>query len=590
MKQFFKIFFASMLGFIFGLGLLFFLFIVIISMSVSSLKNDEVIVSENSILHIRLDFPLKDRSSNNPFENFNLNRFEAKHSIGLNDILKNIKKASKDDKIKGIYLDVTSLQGGIASIDEIRNALLQFRKSGKFIFAFADYYTQGGYYLASAADKIYLNPEGSVGLTGLAAQLMFFKGTLEKLEVEPQVIRHGKFKSAIEPFILDKMSDENRAQIRAFVDPMWEHLSKSICLQRKISTDDFKLIVDSMKARTATDAKELKLVDELAYFDEFTAALNKKLGKKTDEKIKLVSLGRYKKSPEPKGNGATFPKDKIAVIFASGSISNGDGDDESIGSDKLSDAIRSARKDEKIKAIVLRVNSPGGDALASEEIWREVLLAKKAKPVIVSMGDVAASGGYYISCAADKIVVQENTLTGSIGVFGLLFNAEKMLKHKLGITTDVYKTNPFTDMGSIARPLTPSEQLILQQEVDRIYDVFTRRVAEGRKLTQPQVDSIGQGRVWAGAKAIEIGLADTLGGLETAIDIAAAKAGIKEYRITQLPEQKDPFQAMLQDFSTEVSTKVTMEQTGESYKYIKAIKEILHLNGVQALSPYSVNF
>jgi protease-4 len=590
MKQFFKIFFASMLGFIFGLGLLFFLFIVIISMSVSSLKNDEVIVSENSILHIRLDFPLKDRSSNNPFENFNLNRFEAKHSIGLNDILKNIKKASKDDKIKGIYLDVTSLEGGIASIDEIRNALLQFRKSGKFIYAFADYYTQGGYYLASAADKIYLNPEGSVGLTGLAAQLMFFKGTLEKLEVEPQVIRHGKFKSAIEPFILDKMSDENRAQIRAFVDPMWEHLSKSICLQRKISTDDFKLIVDSMKARTAADAKELKLVDELAYFDEFTAALNKKIGKKTDEKIKLVSLGRYKKSPEPKGTGATFPKDKIAVIFASGSISNGDGDDESIGSDKLSDAIRSARKDEKIKAIVLRVNSPGGDALASEEIWREVLLAKKAKPVIVSMGDVAASGGYYISCAADKIVVQENTLTGSIGVFGLLFNAEKMLKNKLGITTDVYKTNPFTDMGSIARPLTPSEQLILQQEVDRIYDVFTRRVAEGRKLTQPQVDSIGQGRVWAGAKAIEIGLADTLGGLETAIDIAAAKAGIKEYRITQLPEQKDPFQAMLQDFSTEVSTKVTMEQTGESYKYIKAIKEILHLNGVQALSPYSVNF
>lgn len=295
MKQFFKIFFASMLGFIFGLGLLFFLFIVIISMSVSSLKNDEVIVSENSILHIRLDFPLKDRSSNNPFENFNLNRFEAKHSIGLNDILKNIKKASKDDKIKGIYLDVTSLEGGIASIDEIRNALLQFRKSGKFIYAFADYYTQGGYYLASAADKIYLNPEGSVGLTGLAAQLMFFKGTLEKLEVEPQVIRHGKFKSAIEPFILDKMSDENRAQIRAFVDPMWEHLSKSICLQRKISTDDFKLIVDSMKARTAADAKELKLVDELAYFDEFTAALNKKIGKKTDEKIKLVSLGRYKK-------------------------------------------------------------------------------------------------------------------------------------------------------------------------------------------------------------------------------------------------------------------------------------------------------
>lgn len=590
MKQFFKIFFASMLGFIMGLVVLFFIFIIIISASISSMKDEEVVISENSVLQLKFDFPLKDRTSNNPFENFNFNSMETKQNIGLNDILKSIKKASKDSKIKGIYLDLSTIQGGIATVDEIRTALLNFKKSGKFIYAFADYYSQGAYYLATAADKIYLNPEGQVSLNGLSAELMFFKGSLDKLEIEPQIIRHGKFKSAIEPFILEKMSDENRAQVSAFIDPIWMHISGNICTSRKISPDSFKEIVDSLKARSASDAYALKLVDKLSYFDEFTADLNKKLGKSPDEKIKYVSLGKYRKAPEPKGTGTPFPKDKIAVIYATGSISNGMGDDESIGSDHLSAALRQARKDDKVKAIVLRVNSPGGDALASEEIWREVFLAKKSKPVIVSMGDVAASGGYYISCAADKIVVQENTLTGSIGVFGLLFNAEKMLKNKLGITTDVYKTNPFTDMGSFTRPLTESERLILQGEVDRVYNVFTQRVADGRKLTQASVDSIGQGRVWAGARAIEIGLADTLGGLELAIDIAAEKAGIKEYRILQLPEQKDPLETLIQDFSTEVKTKITMEETGESYKYISALKDLLKRSGVQALSPYSVRF
>ncbi len=591
MKQFFKILFASMLGTILGTITLFILLIIIVSLSVSSLKDEEIVISENSILHLKLDFPIHDRSSNNPFENFNINRLEARQHIGLNDILKSIKKASKDPKIKGIYIDVTSLQGGIASIDEIRNALLKFRKSGKFVVAFADYYTQGAYYLASASDHIYLNPEGSIALTGLSAELLFFKGTLEKLEVEPQVIRHGKYKSAIEPFILDKMSDENRSQIAEFVDPIWSHLSGAISTQRNIDAASFKTIVDSMKVRNAGDALRLKLVDKLAYYDEFAAELNKKAGKKAEDKLPLISLARYRKTPEPKGSGSTFPKNKIAVIYATGAISNGDGNDEqSIGSDKLSAAIRDARKDEKVKAIVLRVNSPGGDALASEEIWREVSMARKAKPTIVSMGDMAASGGYYISCAADKIVVQENTLTGSIGVFGILFNAEKMLKNKLGITADTYKTNPFTDMGTITRPLTASEKLILQQEVDRVYQVFTKRVAEGRKLSQAQVDSIGQGRVWAGVKAIQIGLADTLGGLETAIDIAARKAGISDYRITQLPEQKDPFQSILEDFSAEVSSKASLETLGVSYQYLDAIRELLHMSGVQALSPYRLSF
>lgn len=590
MKQFFKFFFASMLGFIIGTVVLFFLFIFILSASVSSMSKTDVKISDNTVLHLKLDEALRERSSNNPFEDFNFSNFESNHQPGLNDILKNISKASKDDNIKGIYMDVPMVRGGIASVEEIRNALIEFRKSGKFIYAFADNYSQGGYYLATAADKIYLNPQGQVLLNGMATELMFFKGSLEKLEIEPQVIRHGKFKSAIEPFILDKMSDENRTQIAAFVDPIWKHMTDEICKARKISPEALKGMADSLSVRTAEDALRYKLVDKLAYYDEFTTALNAKAGLKDDDDLKLISLSKYKKVPEKREKGSTLAKDKIALIYAVGSIGDGEGSEDEIGSDKLAAAIREARKDKKVKAIVMRVNSPGGDALASEEIWREVVLAKKAKPFIVSMGDLAASGGYYISCAADQIVAQPNTLTGSIGVFGLLFNAEKMFRNKLGITVDTYKTNPYTDMGTATRGLTNSEYAILQSEVDRIYDVFTSRVAEGRKMKQSMVDSIGQGRVWSGVNAIQLGLVDTLGGIQTAINIAAKKAGLTDYRITQLPEQKDPVETLLSDFSTQAKVKIMKEKTGEQYKYIAALQQILKLKGVQAISPYHVRF
>ena len=486
MKQFFKMLFASMFGFIIGTVVLFFILIFILSMVVSSMSTETVTVKDNSILHLELDQPIKERSSKNPFEDFDLSNFSSNQQLGLNDILKNIDKASKDNNIKGIYIDIPSFQGGLASVEEIRNALLAFKKSGKFIYAYGDFYSQGSYYLASTADKIYLNPEGQVALNGIASESMFFKGTLEKLEIEPQVIRHGKFKSAIEPFILEKMSPENREQVAAFVDPIWKHISDEICKSRKIDQSTFKNMVDSMQLENAADAKRLKVVDETAYFDEFTAQVARKMGIKSNKELPLISLSQYSKTPDK--SGVKLAMGKIAVIYAVGDIGNGEGNDETIGSDRLSATIRKARLDDKIKAIVLRVNSPGGDALASEEIWREVSLAKKSKPVIVSMGDLAASGGYYISCAADKIVAQPNTLTGSIGVFGLLFNAEKMLKNKLGVTTDIYKTNPYTDMGTIARPLTSSEAIILQKEVDRIYDVFTRRVAEGRGMSQAMVD------------------------------------------------------------------------------------------------------
>jgi protease-4 len=590
MKQFLKFFFASMLGFIIGSIALFFLLILIVSASVSSMSTKETKVSDNSILHLKLNQPIRERTSNNPLEGFNFSNLESDNQPGLNDILKAIQKAAKDDQIKGIYLDLPFLAAGIASTEEIRNALLGFKKSGKFIYAFADNYTQGTYYLASAADKIYLNPQGQVSLQGLAAELMFFKGTLEKLEVEPQVIRHGKYKSAIEPFILDKMSEENRNQVAGFIDPIWANMTNQICTSRKISPDTFKSIVDSFTVRTADDALKAKLVDQLAYFDEFTLDLNQKAGISKEEKTKLVTLSAYQHVPEKREKGAGLAKDKIAVIYAVGSISDGQGNENEIGSDRLAEAIKTARKDEKIKAIVLRVNSPGGDALASEEIWREVVLAKKEKPFIVSMGDLAASGGYYISCAADKIVAQPNTLTGSIGVFGLLFNAEKMLKNKLGITTDVYKTNTYADMGNGTRALTASEYAILQGDVDRIYDIFTSRVAAGRKMPQTLVDSIGQGRVWSGIDAVRIGLADTLGGVETAIRIAASKAGLKDYRLISLPEQKDPFEMILTDLSSSAKSQMMSEETGDAYIYIRKMQDIMKRKGIQAWTPYSVNF
>lgn len=579
-----------MLGFIIGTLILVFLFIMIVSALVSTAGSQEVIISDKSVLHIRLDQEIKERSSKNPFEQFSFSDFEAGKQPGLNEILRMLKNAARDPKITGIMIDLPQFNSGLASAQELRKALLTFKQSGKFIYAYADYYTQGSYYIACTADKIYLNPQGQVLLTGLASQIAFFKGTMEKLEIEPEVIRHGKFKSAVEPFLLEKMSDENRQQVAAFIDPIWKKISGDICKSRRIPEEQMKAMVDSMLVRSAEDALRMKLVDKIAYYDEFSNDIRLKTGTEKKKELPLVSLNRYNKAPEVKEKNKTFPKDKIAVIYAVGSIENGKGDDETIGSDRLAEAIRKARRDEKVKAIVMRVNSPGGDALASEEIWREVILARKSKPFIVSMGDLAASGGYYISCAADKIVAQPNTLTGSIGVFGLLFNGEKMMRNKLGVTFDTYKTSPYTDMGTFTRAMTSSERTIMQQEVDRIYNVFTSRVAEGRHMKQALVDSIGQGRVWSGETALRIGLVDTLGGLQDAIAIAARKAGISEYRTTQLPEQKDLIMQVMEDMAAETRTSMLKEETGPAYEYLKALKGLMRLRGIQAFTPLRAGF
>lgn len=590
MKSFFKNVLSAALGFILGTFLLFFIFIGITSILIASFGDKEVVVKEKTILHLRLDEEILERSSDNPFSDIDLGSISPSGHTGLDDVLDCIRKAQKDENIKGIYLDIPFLQAGLASTEEIRNALLGFKKSGKFIYAFADNYSQGSYYLASAADSIFLNPEGSLMMNGLATQLMFFKGTLDKLEVEPQVIRHGKFKSAVEPFILEKMSDENRRQIAGFIDPIWEHLRTRIGAARSLPIERLEQLADSLTIRTAGDAKKNGLVDSLLYYDQFLGMLNKKAGLKQDDEQRFVSLSSYTNAPDPGRDGKGFARDKIAVIYAVGEITDGEGDEESIGSDNLAETIREARLDDKVKAIVLRVNSPGGDALASEEIWRETVLARKSKPFIVSMGDLAASGGYYISCAADKIVAQPTTLTGSIGVFGLMFNIENMMKNKLGITTDTYKTGPFGDFGSMTRPMTESEKMILQAEVDRIYNVFSDRVAKGRKMAQAEVDSIGQGRVWTGKSALSIGLVDTLGGLDVAIAMAAKKAKITEYRISSLPKKKEFIEVLMEDLSSEAKLRLIGQELPAPASVLQSINLSFRSNGVKAFSPYSVRF
>jgi protease-4 len=428
-------------------------------------------------------------------------------------------------------------------------------------------------------------------LTGLAANLSFFKGTLEKLEIEPQVIRHGKFKSAVEPFINEKMSPENRTQVEKFLNGIWDHVRDEIATGRGISSRELNLITDSLWVDNAEGAMENYIVDELHFKDELLADFRDLIDLEEDEKIPFVSLGKYDSVPKKKDKGKTkgVIRDRIAVIYAQGPIVSGEGAKNEIGSERISRAIRQARLNENVKAIVLRVNSGGGSALASDVIWREMQLARKEKPVVASMGDVAASGGYYISCGADTIVASKSTITGSIGVLGILFNMQGFYKNKLGITFDGVKTNPFADLGALHRPLTDPEKRVIQKEIERIYDVFITHVADGRGLTKEQVDSVGQGRVWAGTDAKQLGLVDVIGGLDRSIDIAGEMAGLEAYRILELPKQKDPIEELLTELVGESHDMLMRHQWGEGYQYMKQLQKIIHMQGIQAVLPYEID-
>ncbi len=588
MKQFFGAFFGSCLG-VLVTGVVITLIVVfsIIGSFKEAIKMGEdksYGTKENAVLRINLNGEINDRGAKNPFGDLDLGPFMPKGHIGLNDILAELKKAKEDKNIKGIYLEISEPAAGFATLEEIRNALLDFKASKKFIYAYSEGYSQKAYYVASISDKVYLNPQGGMEIKGLSSQIMFYKNMLEKLDVEVQIFRHGKFKSAIEPFMLDKMSDANRAQVETYLGSIWNHITAGISAQRGITVADINAMANTLSVKSAEDAVKLKLIDKLQYEDEVFSDIKKTVGIGEKEKISFVSLNEYVNA-----TGKTVSsKNKIAVIYALGEIESGEGNENSIGSERLVKAIREARLDNTIKAIVLRVNSPGGSALASDVIWRETLLAKQAKPFIVSMGDVAASGGYYISCAATRIFAQPNTITGSIGVFGLVPNAQKALSEKLGITIDTVNTNKHSDVGTILRGATPEEHDYIQQGVEHIYDVFITKVSEGRHMQKNNVDSVAQGRVWSGADALKIKLIDEIGGMDDAIAYAAKAAKLKDYKTIELPKRKDPIRELLGTSKDEMETRMLKTKLGEQYIYLQQIKHVLDVKGVQARLPYEM--
>ena len=588
MKNFLTVFFSSLLGVIISsllIGLIFVFSIVsVIEKALGGKEQETFVPKSKSVLVLDFSKPISERKSDNPFQSFD---FSEGEKLSLDMVLMNLRKAKSDTAIKGLYLKMGGGEGGFATLEEIRNAILDFKKAGKFIVAYGEVFNQKSYFLASAADKIFMNPQGGMELKGLSAQIMFFKSALEKLNVEVQVFRHGKFKSAVEPFFLDKMSENNRAQTEAFLNSIWNSIVTGIAQQRGITNDEINRMADNMMIRKPEDAVKYKLVDGLKYEDEVQLFMREKLGLKPETNFSLVKMSEYKRAG--KELTKTDAKNKIAIIYAVGEIESGEGDDETIGSDRIARAIREARLDSSIKAIVLRVNSPGGSALASDVMWREVTLAKKAKPFIVSMGDVAASGGYYISCAADRIFAQPNTITGSIGVFGIMPNAQRLLSERMGINIDTVNTNKHSDMGTMFRKLDATESEVMQQSVEDVYQTFISRVAEGRKIAKDNVDSIGQGRVWSGADGLKIKLVDEIGGLEKAIQYAASKVKLKEgeYKMISLPKKSNPVEKILKNFEGDVDAKI-QQKLGKEVEYLYHIRRLLNAKGVRARLPYDV--
>lgn len=586
MKNFFGSFLGSCLGVLLTFVLLLLLVIVSIKGLESSLKvepeEDGGEILKEGVLKIELNGELSDREfDDNPFENLSWGFpfYEDKKTIGLNKIRKCLENAAANEKVKGVLLVFKNLEGGMASFEELRSMLSSFRKNTsdkKPLWAYAENYGHGSYFIASACQKIFLHPQGDFRWTGLTAQVMFYREMLQKLGIEIQVFRHGKFKSAVEPFILDKMSNENRKQYESFLNSIWLNMLEKISESRKISVDSLQQMANRLSVKNSEDALKKGFVDALTYWDEVENQVRSFL--KLNENEKIVYLTRRTVQSWINPDIKTLYDKKIAVIYAIGGIESGEGDNETIGSEGLIKYIRKAANNEKVKAIVLRVNSPGGSALASDVIWREIVQAKKKKPIVVSMGDYAASGGYYISCAAHKIFAQKNTITGSIGVFGMIPNVSKFLKEKVGIYTDTVNTNQYSDLGNIYRNYSEKEKEFIQSSVEKVYDVFITRVSEGRKMSKIQVDSIGQGRVWSGTEGVRIGLVDEFGGMKEALEEAAKLANIKQYGLIEYPEYRSFWTKFLenqtaQDDATMLFRLMKNKPLMDSYKVVRMIKK-----------------
>lgn len=593
MKDFFKYVLATVIGIVVAGVVIMFLGVLTI-FGLASSSDKDVVIEDNSVLMLELNGIISERIPESSPLDFltQLTPMGEETTLGLDDITSAIKKAKENEDIKGIYLLAGTLDAQPASVEAIRDALADFKESGKFIIAYADTYNQLEYYIASLADKVLLNPKGVLDWHGLAGMNIFYKDLMDKLGIEMQIFKVGTFKSAVEPYMLSEMSDANREQTAAYIGSIWQKFSDEVATSRNLSKDALNQIAEEgAMFKTGEELMAAGLVDSLIYKNDMRVFLNRYMGLEEDKKVSAYSVS------DMRGVKRNTPRDRsgniVAVYYAVGDIDGGGSvlptTDEGINSEKVIKDLRKLKDDDDVKAVVLRVNSPGGSAYGSEQIWYAISQLKEKKPVIVSMGDFAASGGYYISCNADTIVAEPTTLTGSIGIFGMVPNFQAVTK-KIGVNIDIEKTNSLADMGSAFRPMTETEKALMQKTVERGYDLFTTRCAEGRGMTQEQIDAIGQGRVWTGTMALERGLVDVLGGLDDAIEIAVEKAGIEQYTLKSYPEQEG---GLLSMFSDAVKDNTIRQQVlkGDAAKIFNDVYKISHLDKIdriQARMPYNI--
>ena len=579
---------AVILGVFIATGIMFLIFMIIVSASASAFGDDKkVTVKNNSVLELKLENKIKDYApkSSDPLEEL-LGLEEDR--VGLQNILNAIDNAKTDDNIKGISINTLFINGGVAQTQAIRDKLVEFKESGKFIFSYADFYVQKNYYLSSVADSIFLNPVGGIDFKGLASELLYFKDFQDKTGVKMEVIRHGKYKSAVEPYLTNRMSEANKEQITSFLNSIWVEILSDIGVSRDKTKDELNAIADELLARNPELAIQSDMIDGELYQDEYDHKLRAVLDVDQDSKLNIVSIQDY--IATGKGRIKSSATDKIAIVYAQGDIRYGEGEEDYVGQRKIIESLKKIRKDDKIKAVVLRVNSPGGSALASDLIWRELELTKKEKPLVVSMGNYAASGGYYIACNADKIIAEPTTITGSIGVFGMIPNVNQ-LADNLGINAEQVGTNRQSLGYSAFEPMNEDFHNYAKESIEDIYETFVDRVSKGRNMTYAQVDSIGQGRVWTGTEAVQNGLVDELGSLEDAVQIAAELAEISDYRTTEYPRFKKDFKDAFKPFSFTAKAKENLikEELGiENYTIYKSIKQFSDLKGIQARMPFVI--
>lgn len=583
-------FLGNVLATIIGLFIfcMFAFFGILLIAAVAGGGTEEITVKSKSVIELDLKEVTLDYGGKSNYKEFDY--FEVNYD-GLSNIINAIEAAKTDSKIEGISILNNYSNLGIAQTKALRDALADFKTSGKFVLSYADVYTQKDYYLNSVANTVYINPIGSLEFKGLSSEIMFFKDLQEKSGIKMEVIRHGKYKSAVEPFLENKMSDANREQVSALLNSVWNSIVPEIAESRKVSANQLNTIADGLLARTPEMAKSQHLVDIIAYEDTYHDDIRKKLDVKKDQKYNKIKILDYAKNVATTSK-ATLATNQIAIIYAQGEILSGEGSETYIGEGAMRRALRAARRDDNVKAVVLRIDSPGGSAMTSELIWREIELTKKEKPVVVSMGNMAASGGYYIACNANSIYAEANTITGSIGVFGILPNMTQ-LSEKIGIHTEQVNTHTNAADYSPFLPLDDKMRLLAQDEVERIYTTFVNRVATGRKMTYDQVDNIAQGRVWAGTQAVKIGLVDKIGGMDDAIKAAAKLAKIDKYRTKDYPEYEKSFRDLLAGMGVPLmSSKESLiknEVGAENYKIIEQLKRATQKTGIQAAMPFEIN-